>query len=95
MTECEFWDSTAYLTGLHVDAYADRIKTQREAALLSGWASERFAREKVLQPLAHYLKGEGDVAEEATVESVREWAASWKLKPSKVEGARDAGQGTG
>ena len=50
-------------------------RAQRDAdlAAASGWWAERFAREKALSPLSHYLAG--DTAEEVDeAEALRSWA---------------------
>ena len=52
LTEAEFWDQTPYLTHVAIRA---RGKRAFEAAMMTGWMSERFAREERLSGLLHYM----------------------------------------
>lgn len=52
ISETEFWDQTPYLTHLTIRAKGKRTF---EVAMMTGWWSERFAREERLSGLPHYM----------------------------------------
>lgn len=53
LTEAEFWPLTPYRLSVIIKA---RGRARVEAAMLTGWFSERFAREERLQGPQHYVR---------------------------------------
>jgi len=60
-----FWQLKIAITG--------RAQRDADLAAASGWWAERFAREKALSPLSHYLSLDGD-GEIDEAEALRSWA---------------------
>ncbi|MCO8017494.1 hypothetical protein NI456_01350 [Brevundimonas diminuta] len=66
LTEAEFWGLTPYRLSLRLQE-AGRARTQE------AWLNERFAREKTLNPISHYITDK--LAQTVDVAAaMRDWA---------------------
>lgn len=82
LTEAEFWSLTPYRLSL-------RLQEAGKARMEGAWLNERLAREKTLNPLAHYTAEKP--AETVDVASaMRDWAKRNDAKFNRVEPGRDA-----
>lgn len=82
LDEDQFWSSTPYLTGLRIKA---KQRGVLERCLMTGWMSERFAREDRLQGPMGYIKQFLDPVDPAEAEAQAEamfhrMAADWGLE---------------
>lgn len=82
LTEAEFWSLTPYRLSL-------RLQEAGKARMEGAWLNERLAREKTLNPLAHYTAEKP--AETVDVASaMRDWAERNDAKFNRVEPPSEA-----
>ena len=82
LSEERFWRSTPFV----VQAF---INEAGRAKMITGWMAERFAREKVLQSLEHYLNPKATDADDGDA-LIASWGLMHGLKVDDLGGEDDA-----